>query len=177
MNRPEPNEHHEYYSTYIDQVPAGDILSILRTGIEETAALLEDKPASIGDHRYAPGKWTIRELLVHLVDSERTFGFRAFWFARKGAGELPSFDQEPFVAESRASERSLASLLHEWRTVRASNLALFETLDDEASRRTGMASGRRFSVRSFPWIIAGHEMHHRTHLKDRYLAAGAGASG
>jgi len=170
MERPTPSEHHEYYSTYIDQVPAGDILSILHAGIEETAALLANQPGSIADHRYAPGKWTVRELLAHLADTERTLGFRAFWFARKGAGELPSFDQEPFVIESRAGERSLPSLLNEWRTVRACNIALFETIDDEASRRTGIASGRRFSVRSFPWIIAGHEIHHRKHLKDRYLA-------
>ena len=168
MNRPNPTEHHEYYNAYINLVPAGDILAILRVGIEETTTLVTRQPASMADHRYAPGKWTVREVLAHLIDSERTFGFRAFWFARKGAGELPSFDQEPFVAESRASARSLASLLGEWRAVRASNVALFETIDDEASQRTGIASGRRFSVRSFPWIIAGHEIHHRRHLTERY---------
>jgi hypothetical protein len=169
MTRPDPSEYHEYYRTYIDQVPPGDILDILRRGIHETAALLSSRPASIADYRYEPGKWTVREVLNHLVDSERTFGFRAFWFARKGAGELPSFDQEPFVAESRASARSLASLLDEWRLVRAANLALFETIDDDVSTRTGLASGRRFSVRAFPWIIAGHEIHHRKQLLARYL--------
>lgn len=171
MDRPATSEYHEYYTTYISQVPAGDILHILRSGIEETASLFANRPASIGDHRYAPGKWTVREVLAHLIDSERTFGFRAFWFARQGTGELPSFDQEPFVVEARASERSLESLLDEWRAVRASNIALFETIGDDASERTGIASGRRFSVRSFPWIIAGHEIHHRQQLKDRYLRA------
>jgi DinB family protein len=170
VTRPDKSEHHQYYSTYIDQVPDGDILAILRTGIDETAALLSNHPTSIADHRYAPGKWTVREVINHLVDSERTFGFRAFWFARKGAGELPSFDQEPFVVEARINARSLDSLLAEWRTVRASNLSLFETIDDEASTRTGIASGNRFTVRSFPWIIAGHEIHHRKQLNDRYLA-------
>lgn len=169
MDRPKAFEHHEYYSTYINQVPAGDILGILRGGIDQTAALLANQPASIGDHRYAPGKWTIREVLAHLSDCERMFGFRAFWFARRGGGELPSFDQEPFVAESRASARSLASLLDEWRAVRQANIALFETIDDEASRRTGIASGRSFSVRSFPWITAGHEIHHRRQLAEKYL--------
>ena len=170
MNRPDATEYHEYYNAYISQVPAGDVLSILRTSIDETAALLASKPASFADHRYEPGKWSVREVLAHIIDSERTFGFRAFWFARKGAGELPSFDQEPFVAESRAAERSIASLLSEWRAVRAANVTLFETMDDDASQRTGIASGRRFSARSFPWIIAGHEIHHRKILKERYLA-------
>ena len=170
MTRPDKNEHHQYYSTYIDKVPDGDILAILRAGIDETAALFRNRPASIADHRYAPGKWTVREVINHLVDSERTFGFRAFWFARKGAGELPSFDQEPFVAEARTGARSLESLLAEWRTVRASNLSLFETIDDAASTETGIASGYRFTVRAFPWIIAGHEIHHRKQLVERYLA-------
>jgi DinB family protein len=172
VKRPDKSEHHQYYSTYIDQVPDGDILAILRTSIDETADLLKDEPASIGDHRYAPGKWTVGEVINHLVDSERTFGFRAFWFARKGAGELPSFDQEPFVAEARTSGRSLDSLFAEWRTVRAANLSLFETMDDAASANTGIASGYRFTARAFPWIIAGHEIHHRKQLKERYLARG-----
>jgi hypothetical protein len=140
VQRPDKTEHHHYYSNYIDQVPDGDVLALLRTSIDETAGLLKNQPATIGDHRYAPGKWTIREVINHLVDSERTFGFRAFWFARKGAGELPS------------------------------NLTLFETIDDAASVSTGIASGYRFTVRAFPWIIAGHEIHHRRQLKDRYLA-------
>jgi hypothetical protein len=170
VTRPDKSEHHQYYSTYIDQVPDGDILAILRTSIDETAALFRNRPASIADHRYAPGKWTVREVINHLVDSERTFGFRAFWFARKGAGELPSFDQEPFVAEARTGARALESLMAEWRTVRASNLSLFETMDDEASTQTGIASGYRFTARAFPWIIAGHEIHHRKQLVERYLA-------
>ena len=137
---------------------------------EQLRHLLADLPPDRETWRYAPGKWTVREVINHLVDSERTFGFRAFWFARKGAGELPSFDQEPFVVEARTGARSLKSLLAEWRTVRASNLSLFETIDDEASMRTGIASGYRFTVRAFPWIIAGHEIHHRKQLNERYLA-------
>jgi len=169
VNRPDKSEHHQYYSTYIDQVPDGDILNILRSSIDQTWSLLAKQPSSIAQHRYAPGKWTVNELINHLVDSERTFGFRAFWFARNGAGELPSFDQDPFVTEANVGQRSLQSLFDEWRTVRASNLTLFETIDDEASTRTGIASGYRFTVRTFPWIIAGHELHHRKQLKERYL--------
>ena len=170
MLRPDPSEYHEYYGRYIDQVPDGDILEILRTGIDTTAALLTGQPESFGDRRHAPGKWTVREVLAHLSDCERMFGFRAFWFARLGAGELPSFDQEPFVAESRAGSRSMNSLLDEWRSARAANLTLFETIDDEASTRTGKASGLMFSVRTFPWLTAGHEIHHRRQLTEKYLS-------
>lgn len=170
MTRPNPDEYDPYYATYINLVPDGDVLATLRSGIDETQGLLAHKTDAFGDHRYAPGKWTVREVLSHLADAERTFGFRAFWFARKGAGPLPSFDPDPFVVEARAASRSITGLFDEWRAVRAANVALFETLDDEASRRSGIASGRTFSVRTFPWIAAGHEIHHRQHLKERYLA-------
>ncbi len=170
MQRPDKSEHHHYYSTYIDQVPDGDIMAMLRSSIDETAALLKNQPAALADYRYAPGKWTVREVINHIVDSERTFGFRAFWFARKGSGELPSFDQDMFVTEARMPPRSLDSFFDEWRTVRASNLAVFDAMDDGAWMRTGIASGYTFTVRAFPWIIAGHEIHHRQQLKERYLA-------
>jgi hypothetical protein len=169
VNRPDKSEHQPYYSTYIDLVPDGDILGILRSSIAETWGLLAKRPGAIARHRYAPGKWSVAEVINHLVDSERTFGFRAFWFARKGAGELPSFDQDQFVEEGPVAARSLENLFDEWWTVRASNLSLFETIGDEASTRTGIASGYRFTVRTFPWIIAGHELHHRKQLKERYL--------
>ena len=176
MQRPDKSEHHEYYSKYIDQVPDGDILHILRSGIEETAALFKGRPPSIAGYRYAPDKWSVADVIAHLSDCERTFGFRAFWFARKGAGELPSLDQDPFAAEAHASARSLESLMAEWRAVRASNLALFEAIDDDASMRTGVASGNRITVRALAWIIAGHEIHHRKGLMDQYLARMPAAS-
>ena len=169
MQRPETSEYNPYYANYISQVPERDILTILRSSIDETAGVLASQPASIASYRYAPGKWSVAEVINHLVDSERTFGFRAFWFARKGTGELPSFDQDPFVTEANVGARSLDGLFEEWRSVRASNLTLFETIDDEASLRTGIASSNRFSVRTFPWIIAGHEIHHRKQIQERYL--------
>lgn len=176
MKRPDKSEHHEYYTKYIDQVPDGDILQILRSGIDETAALLKGQPPSIAGYRYAPDKWSVGDVIAHLSDCERTFGFRAFWFARKGAGELPSLDQDPFAAEAHASARSLETLMAEWRAVRASTLALFEAIDDETSMRTGVASGNRITVRALAWIIAGHEIHHRKGLKDQYLARMPAAS-
>ena len=176
MHRPDKTEHHEYYSKYIDQVPEGDILEILRSGIDDTAALLKGQLPAIADYRYAPDKWTVRDVIAHLSDCERTFGFRAFWFARKGGGDLPSLEQEPFAVEARASMRSLDRLFEEWRAVRASNLTLFESIDDDVSLRTGVASGNRISVRALPWIIAGHEIHHRKQLKEQYLSRPAAAS-
>jgi hypothetical protein len=171
VTRPQPDEYHEYYETYVKLVPQTDVLPVLRAGIDQTHALFAGRPASFADHRYAPDKWSVRDVLGHLIDGERVFGFRAFWFARKGDGALPSFDQDVFVTESRSTTRSLESLFDEWRLVRASNLAFFETVTDAESVRTGLASGRPFSVRAFPWITAGHEIHHRNILAERYLSS------
>lgn len=165
--RPGKDEHVEYYSTYIDKVPDGNILTMLKGSLEETLGPVGRLPESAGDHRYAPGKWTVREFLAHVIDAERVFGFRAFWFARGGGGELPSMDQNVFVASSGASARTLEKLAAEWRAVRAANLAVFEAMDDEAAMRTGIASGYRFTARAFAWIIAGHEIHHRGHFTPR----------
>ena len=140
-DRPGKDEHHEYYSTYIDKVPDGDVLTRLKTSLDDTLAPLVGQPASFGDYRYVPGKWSVREFLAHAIDAERVFGFRAFWFARGGGGELPSMDQHVFVASSGASARTLASLVAEWRAVRAANLAFFDEMTDETAMRVGTASG------------------------------------
>ena len=169
MDRPTPSEHHEYYRAYIDRVPDGDILEVLRTGVNATAALVASPAEALGDHRYAPGKWTVKELLTHVIDAERVFGFRAFWFARKGPAPLPGYDQDPFTADAGADRRSVESLIDEFRSVREANLTLFASIDDEVSRRTGIASDVEFSVRAFAYIIAGHEIHHRNQLRDQYL--------
>jgi len=163
--RPDPGEHHEYYTRYIQQVPDDDVRQSLRTSLDETLAAIEAKPETFGDYRYAPGKWSVREFLMHVVDTERVFAFRAFWFARNGEGELPSMEQNDFVAASDAGARTLASLTAEWRAVRAATLAFFDAVDDDVAARTGIASGNRVSVRACAWIIAGHERHHRQHLK------------
>ena len=134
--------------------------------MRRSTAAAARRPASFADYRYAPGKWSIREFLAHLIDTERAFGFRAFWFARAGGGELPSIEQDDFVAHAGASSRTLESLLAEWRAVRAANVAFLETMDDEAAARTGQASGRSFTARACAWIIAGHEIHHRRQMQE-----------
>ncbi len=163
--RPGTDEHHAYFATYIRQVPDGDVVATLRAGVDETAALLAGQPEATGDVQAAPGKWTIREILGHVVDTERAFGFRAFWFARSGAGALPSFEQDEFAAASRPASRTLQSLFDEWRAVRASLVALLESLNEEESRRPGIAGGNPFTARALAWIAAGHEIHHRKQIR------------
>jgi hypothetical protein len=172
IERPEPTEYHAYYQSYIALVPDGDVLDTLRASARETTALLRGLSDERAGHRYAPGKWSVKEVLAHLTDTERAFAFRAFWFARNGPGELGSIDPDPFVAESFAARRSIGSLVAEFEAVRAASLALFGSLAPETLTRSGIASGNRFSVRTFPYLTAGHELHHRALLRDRYGLGG-----
>jgi hypothetical protein len=110
----------------------------------------------------------VKELAAHIADTERVFSFRAFWFARQGPGALEGMDQEPFVQQAFANQRSLESLVDEFEAIRAATIALFASLTPEALARTGVASGYTFTVRAFPFIIAGHEMHHRKQLVSLY---------
>lgn len=166
--RPDASEHHPYYSAYTSLVPEGDVIETLRTGIGTTTALLRGASPAQADHRYAPGKWSLKEVVAHLADTERTFAFRAFWFARHGPGDLASFDQDAFVQQGFVEQRSLESLVDEFEAVRASSVALFGSLTPEALARTGVASGYMFSVRAFAFIAAGHEIHHRKQLVSLY---------
>jgi hypothetical protein len=173
MQRPGPSEHHEYYSGYIDLVPDGDVLASLETQIGRTLELLGTIPRTKEEHRYAPGKWSIREVVGHLVDAERVFAFRALWMARGASGELGSMEQDEWAATSNAGSRSLAGLAREWGVLRGANVLMFRSFDDAMWARQGIASGRSFAVRTFPWIIAGHELHHRVRLERDYLGVGA----
>lgn len=159
----------DYYFTYIDQVPGPDVLAVLERGVAETRRTLLGLSEEQERHRYAPGKWTIREVLGHMVDTERVFGYRAFHIARGDAAPLPGYEQDDFAAVSGADARPLAELLDELDLVRRGHLALFRTFDAEAWERTGVASGSRFRVRAFPFILAGHEIHHRRVIAERYL--------
>jgi hypothetical protein len=168
---PDRTEAAEYYFTYIDQVPEGDVLDLLERQVGETVALLE----SIGDeqslHRYAPDKWTMREVVNHISDTERLFAFRAFWFARGLEGPLPSFDQTIANGAAGADARSWRSHIDEFRTVREATMALFRTLPGDAWLRRGIASGNPFTVHALAFIAAGHVAHHVRILRERYLAA------
>lgn len=167
--RPERDEAVDYYFSYIDQVPDGDIRSILEEQAAETQAFLAALPESIVDHRYAPDKWSVRESLSHINDCERLYTMRAFWFAREMESPLPSFEPDFAVKTARPAERTMASHVHEFGSVRAATLDLFSNLSPEAWLRRGVASGYPFSVRAMAYIAAGHVIHHVRILEERYL--------
>jgi hypothetical protein len=169
---PDRTEAAEYYFRYIDLVPAGDICDQLVAQGEETLALLRGIDAERSLSRYAPDKWSIREVLSHLNDTERLFAFRAFWFARGFDSPLPSFDQNVAAASAAADERAWISLVEEFAAVRAATVTFFQTLPAEAWTRRGIASGNPFSVRALAFLSAGHVTHHVAILRERYLAAG-----
>lgn len=166
---PDRTEAAEYYFTYIDQVAGGEICDILEAQLAETIALLRGVSEEQSLHRYAPDKWSIRQVLSHLNDTERVFVFRALWFARACDGPLPSFDQNVAVSASAADVRPWSSHVNEFQAVRAATLAFFQNLPAAAWMRRGVASGNPFSVRALAYIIAGHVTHHMRVLRERYL--------
>ena len=172
---PDRTEAAEYYFTYIDQVPAGDICRVLEAQLPETLALLHDISDEQSLTRYAPGKWSIREVVSHLNDTERLFVFRAFWFARGFDSPLPSFDQNVAVSTAGADERSWRSHVDEFKAVRAATLAFFRDLPADAWTRRGVASGNPFTVRALAYLSAGHVTHHTRILRERYLQQAPGA--
>lgn len=167
--RPDHTEVAEYYFTYINQVPDGDIRRTLHAQLEETVDFLGGISGDRSLHRYAPDKWSIREVLGHVNDCERLFVFRAFWFSRGLDSPLPSFDQNAAVSTAGSNLRSWRSLIEEFRVVRVASLSLFDELSGEAWARRGIASDNPFSVRSLAWITAGHVAHHSAILRTRYL--------
>lgn len=166
---PDRTEAAEYYFTYIDKVGSGDICEILRAQKPETLTLLQSIDEEQSLYRYAPDKWSIREVLSHLNDSERVFSFRALWFARGFDSPLPSFDQDIGVGGSGADQRSWKSHVEEFASLRDATLAFFENLPADAWTRRGIASGNPFTVRALAYIIAGHVTHHAGVLRARYL--------
>jgi hypothetical protein len=169
ITAPDRTEAAEYYFTYIDQVAAGDIRVVLQTQLAEALALLHDISEQQSLVRYAPDKWSIRQVVSHLNDTERLFVFRALWFARGFDSPLPSFDQNVAVSTAGADDRSWGSHVEEFRAVRAATLAFFQDLPADAWTRRGVASGNPFTVRALAYISAGHVSHHLKILQERYL--------
>jgi len=168
LERPLPDEYADFYHGYVARVPDGSVLDHLRDDIAVTCALLEHVDETRAGYRYADGKWSVREVLGHMIDAERVMAHRALAIARRDLGDQPSMDENAWMAAADFDRRPLAALLAEWRAVRAATLALFSTFDAEVGRRTGRANSRPFSVRSLVWITAGHELHHRAVLQERY---------
>ena len=157
-----------YYFTYIDLVP-GDVLAAMQAQATDLLSELETITDEQSLTRYAPGKWSLREVLGHLNDTERLFVSRAFWFARGFDTPLPSFEQDVAVAAAGAHERTWASLVEEFRTIRLASLTFFTNLPEEAWSRRGIASGNPFTVRALAYMTVGHVMHHMTIVRERYL--------
>ena len=168
INRPGANEFAPYYGRYIEKVGDGDILETLARQGAETAAMLRRTPSEVETFRYEPRKWSVREVVGHLIDTERLFAYRALSFARGDEAALPGMDQNDWSDEGGAAGIALASLTDEFDAVRRATVALFARMDGDALGRRGVASGVEFTVRVFPWVIAGHELHHRRLLLELY---------
>ncbi|HVG32423.1 MAG TPA: DinB family protein [Pyrinomonadaceae bacterium] len=167
--QPEANEYAPYYGKYIVLVPEGDVVSTLGRQLEDTLALLNGLSEDQGDSRYEPGKWSIKELVGHVIDGERIFGHRAFRFARGEEQPLPGFEQDDYVRAAEFGNRQLKDLIEEFELVRRENLCLFRSLDESAWLRRGTASDALVSVRALAYIMAGHVTHHMNILRTRYL--------
>lgn len=168
VGRPEPDEIPAHYAGYIQRVPELDPVMACASQIEATAALLHGLSDTDALYRYGRGKWSIKEVVGHLADTERIMSYRALRIARGDVTPLPSFDENAYVPVAKFDDRSLADLVGELCTVRAATLALLRTFDAEAWRRRGTASGKPISVRALGYVIPGHERHHVEVLTTRY---------
>lgn len=169
--RPEATEYAPHFEKYVSKVPGNDVVSLLESQRLQTAQLFAASTERDGNFRYAQGKWTVKEIVGHVNDSERVFSYRALCIARGEQTALPGFEQDDYVVTASFGERSLADLVQESAIVRAATLALFRSLDAAAWVRRGTASGSSVTVRALAFIIAGHELHHREILKERYFPA------
>ncbi|MBS1811540.1 MAG: DinB family protein [Acidobacteria bacterium] len=169
LQRPAANEYAAYYEKYATLVPETDILQVLREQTESVRALISSLSAEQEAFRYAPGKWSIRQLMGHINDGERVFGFRAFAFAHGEAAALPGFDENDYVRESNFDQTPLQDLLAHFILLRESNVLLLEQLAEGDWGKSGVASDNPVTVRALVWIMAGHVRHHLNILRDRYL--------
>lgn len=158
-----------YTVPYFQAVGNQDPIASMRTNLEEFEAFYKSIPTEKWNYAYAENKWTVKEVLAHVIDSERVFQYRALRFARNDNTDLPGFDQDIFVAAGNSDHRSVESLLDEYVHVRKAGLYLFENLNEEELNREGTANGARVKVLWIAYMLVGHEMHHGRILKERYL--------
>lgn len=171
MKRPEPAEYAEFYANYVSKVPGMDALCVLESQRLQMVQLFAGRSERDGNFRYAPGKWTVKEVLGHITDTERIFIYRALRIARGDQTPLPGFEQDDFVKNGGFGERTLAGLAEEFALVRAASIALFRSFPEEAWARRGVASQKEVTVRALAFITAGHQIHHRAILEERYFPA------
>lgn len=168
LRRPSDHEAIEYYRTYIQKVGGNDFVQTLQQSLAKNLAKLQSLSEAQWNYKYEADKWTVKEVLVHLLDTERIFAYRALRIARNDKTPLPGFDQNDFVPNSEAQGRSIPSLLEEYELVRRANIALFKNMSDAMLNRMGTASNGGFSVLALGYMIAGHEIHHWELFADRY---------
>ncbi len=169
-DRPDGSEHDPYYAKYIEGVPDGDVLQALERQDADFQQMMKGVPEAKGDFAYAPGKWTLKEVLGHIADTERVFCYRTLRMARGDATPLPGFDENAWVPESGAKQRTLSDLLAELSAIRAATLALLKNIPAEAPLRRGTANNKGITVRALVWVTAGHALHHQRLIRERYLA-------
>lgn len=178
ISLPDASEYAPYYSTYINATAAtlertrkSDIRDLLEGQCDEIAAIVRDISDDAANNGYAPGKWSLKESIVHMCDTERVFAYRALRIARGDGTPLASFEQDDYVPTSRANTRTMVDILAEFRVIRSASLALINSFDDDAIARVGTASDRPVSTRALCWIIAGHAAHHVGLTRERYVPA------
>jgi uncharacterized damage-inducible protein DinB len=168
INRPQPDEYSAFAARYVNLVGNGPILEILEHQQHSTCNFFVKMDPGKAGYAYADGKWTVKQVLGHMADTERVFAYRALAFSRE-AIELPGFDQDVYMEKTTFNARALEDIANEFKTVRESSLYLFRNLSDEQQTQKGIAGGNTVSVRALAYMIAGHEMHHIKILKERYL--------
>jgi DinB family protein len=167
--RPGTNEYAEYYAKYTGRIPGTDIVPVLEQQLESTLAVLRKIDEHKAEFRYEPGKWSIKQLLGHVIDTERVFAYRAMVFSRNDTTALPGFDQDKWAEQTDYSGVTMADLTAEFEAVRRATIALFRNVEPAAWTRRGTANGKEVSVRGLAFISAGHVDHHIEILKSRYL--------
>jgi hypothetical protein len=171
MKRPEAGEYAEFYANYISKVPGTDVLGVLEAQRLQMLHLFAGRSERDGSFRYGAGKWTVKEILGHITDTERIFTYRALRIGRGDETPLPGFEQDDFVRNGGFAARGLANLAEEFGAVRSASIALFRSFDEKAWSRRGVASEKAVTVRALGFITAGHQIHHRMILEERYFPA------
>lgn len=170
IQRPEASEYASYFGKYVELVAGGDIVEALRGQVWGSLTTLRMVTEADSLRRYAEGKWSLREVAGHMIDTERIMAYRALRFARADGTDLPGFDQDRYAAAADFDARDWGGLLDEFELVRRANVLMFESFPAKAWGRSGMANGKPVTVRALAYIIAGHELHHMQIVRERYLA-------
>ncbi|MDR9418610.1 DinB family protein [Gracilimonas sp.] len=166
---PTSSEYAHYYAGYVENVPKENIIDTLNAQMHEVYTFFNSIPGDKAYHSYEKGKWTIKQIIGHLIETERVFAYRALAISRRDPHPLPSMEQDDYVKYSNYNSRSISNLANEYLAVRISTIHLFQNMTKEMISLKGTASGFEFTVRAFPFIIAGHELHHMEVIKEKYL--------